>query len=186
MQEIHSAYPENESLASVHRSWGFPSDDELRWLLCQGVSDAALWPISGATVRFDRSTFDLDESGERALTFRATDCGEAIDLVAWQPTTSKIGLWRSVGFCLGDQDQIFNPATYFGAGCLQVHANPLEWLRSGRQGIMIVTPKLTRAYLGGVSRLMFADVGHKRLVRRWMTMKPPLPEMLLADEGAAA
>ena len=59
MQKIQSPVVQNKSLASVHRSWGFPRDGELRWLLHQGISDAALWPISGATVRFDGSTFDL-------------------------------------------------------------------------------------------------------------------------------
>lgn len=100
--------------------------------------------------------------------------------------TGKIGTWRSAAFCLGDQDQIFNPASYFGGDCLEVHASPLEWLRSGRQGIVIVTPKLTQAFLGSVSRLMFANAGHKRLVRRWLSMKRPLPEMLVAGEGAVA
>jgi hypothetical protein len=36
-----SASDKDESLTSVHRSWGFPTDDELRWLLHQGVSDTA-------------------------------------------------------------------------------------------------------------------------------------------------
>ena len=54
MKQIWSFSPQDKPLSAVHRSWGFPNDDELRWLLNQGVSDKALWPISGATVRFDR------------------------------------------------------------------------------------------------------------------------------------
>ena len=69
MEQISSLYPENNSLPTVHRSWGFPTDDELLWLLDQGLNENALWPISGATVRFDGRTFDLDPNGDRALTF---------------------------------------------------------------------------------------------------------------------
>ena len=39
--------------------------------LRQGVNESALWPISGATVRFDGHTFDLDPNGVRALRFVA-------------------------------------------------------------------------------------------------------------------
>jgi hypothetical protein len=56
-------YSEEDSLKAIHRSWGFPNDDELVWLLDQGISDEALWPISGATVRFAGPTFDLDHEG---------------------------------------------------------------------------------------------------------------------------
>ena len=67
MQQIQS----NKSLTAVHRSWGFPTDDELCWLLGQGVNESALWPVSGTTVRFDGNTFDLSPDGGRALIFRA-------------------------------------------------------------------------------------------------------------------
>jgi hypothetical protein len=128
-------------------SRGFPSNDELRWLLRQGISDAALWPISGATVRLDGSTFALDPDGERALIFRAEDCGEVIDLIAWQPRTDKLASWRGIAFCLGDVDDIFNSATYFAGGALRVHETPLQWLRAERDGIMILRPDLAHAYL---------------------------------------
>jgi hypothetical protein len=141
---LHS---ENQSLSSIHRSWGFPTDDELLWLLEQGVSDEALWPISGATVRFDSATFDLDAEGERALVFRAEDRDEVIDLIGWQPHTGALASWRGQAFCLGDIDDIFNPATYFDGGALRVHATPLDWLLANRDGIVIVQPDLAPAYL---------------------------------------
>jgi hypothetical protein len=76
-EQAHALDSENQSLSSIHRSWGFPTDDELLWLLDQGVHESALWPISGATVRFESATFDLDHEGERALTFRAEDRGKS-------------------------------------------------------------------------------------------------------------
>ena len=54
-QTLHS---EKQSLSSIHLSWGFPTDDELLWLLDKGVDETALWPISGATVHFDSGTFE--------------------------------------------------------------------------------------------------------------------------------
>jgi len=86
-EQPQALHTENQSLSSIHRSWGFPTDNELLWLFDQGVDENALWPISGATVCFDAGTFDLDDSGERALIFRADDRGEVTDLIAWQPHT---------------------------------------------------------------------------------------------------
>ena len=150
-----SASDKDELLTSVHRSWGFPSDDELRWLLHQGISDTALWPISGATVCFDlkHGTFDLDHAGERSLIFRAEDCDEVIDLIAWQPRTGQLASWRGQALCLGDVDDIFNPATYFAGGALRIHETPLQWLQTEREGIVIVRPDLAHAYLANCQRI---------------------------------
>ena len=69
-QELKRLAKRPKSLASIHRSWGCPpTDDLIRWLIDQGVSEEAMvspYPIGGAKVRFDRGTFDLDESGVRA------------------------------------------------------------------------------------------------------------------------
>jgi hypothetical protein len=147
MEQIFSFCPTDKALPPVHRSWGFPNDDELLWLLNQGASDKALWPISGATVRFDGAKFDLDPEGERALTFRAEDRGAVIDLIAWAPRNGALASWRGQAFCLGDVDDIFNPATYFAGDALRVHATPLDWLLADRAGIVIVRPDLAPAIL---------------------------------------
>jgi hypothetical protein len=109
-------------LAAVHRAWGLPDDAMVQWLLRQGIDEAALlnpYPIGAAKVRFlAGNTFDLDPDGDRALTFRATDVDDVIDLIAWQPRTGQLASWRGVAFCLGDVDDTFNPATYFAGGML--------------------------------------------------------------------
>ena len=183
-----SASDKDESLTSVHRSWGFPTDDELRWLLCQGVSDTALWPISGATVCFDlkHGTFDLDPAGERALIFRAEDCDEVIDLIAWQPRTGQLASWRGQAFCLGDVDDVFNPATYFADGALPVYETPLQWLLAEREGIVILRPDLAHAYLANCQRIAFSDAAHARRVERWLQPPKPTVELLVAVEERAA
>jgi hypothetical protein len=109
----------------------FPTDRETAWLLDKIIDHDALcfpWPIRGASVRWSRSTttFDFDTEGDRAIIFRAEDRGDVVDLVAWSPRTSKIASWYGAAVCLGDFDQIDNPATYaFGDG-LEVHPEPLS------------------------------------------------------------
>jgi hypothetical protein len=186
MEQIWSFYPQDKPLLAGHRDWGFPNDDELRWLLEQGVSESALWPISGATVRFNGGTFDLDHEGERALTFRAEDRSEVIDLIAWQPRTGVVASWRGQAFCLGDLDSILNPATYFAGDALRVHATPLDWLLSEREGIMIVRPDLAPAYLANCRRIRCSSQAYARQVEDWLKPHKPTVEILVEVEERAA
>jgi hypothetical protein len=187
MEQIWSFYPQDKPLSAEHRSWGFPNDDELRWLLNQGVSDKALWPISGATVRFDDTTFGLDHEGERALTFRGEDRGEVIDLIAWQPLTGALASWRGQAFCLGDLDDISNPATYFAGDALRVHATPLDWLLADREGIVIVRSDLAPAHLANCQRIRCSNEAHARRVEKWLKPRKPTVEILVeVGERAAA
>lgn len=59
----------------------YPTEDEIRWLFAQGVSDTAVLgppPMRAAKVVFlDKQTFDFDATGERVLTFT-----EEHDLIA--------------------------------------------------------------------------------------------------------
>jgi hypothetical protein len=186
-QELERLAP--QSLSALHRSWGSPdkfNDAQIWWLLNQRVTPDAMlnpWPIGVATVCFDGNIFDHDPEGVPALTFRATDRGEVIDLIAWQPRTGQIASLCRTAFCLGDIDDVFNPATYFAGDCLRVHRTPLDWLKADRDGICIVKPALTYAYLRDAPRLSFTDVELAKAVRAWM--QPPKAETLLTIEVAA-
>jgi hypothetical protein len=184
-QQLLALHSEKQSLSSLHRSWGFPTDDELLWLFDYGVSDKALWPISGAAVRIDEGTFDVDPEGERALTFRAEDRGKVIDLIAWQPCTGALASWSGQAFCLGDVDLIFNPATYFGGHALRVHATPLDWLLADRDGIVVVRPDLAPAYLANCQRIACSDTAHARQVEKWLKPRKPMVEILVEVEERA-
>lgn len=186
MEQIWSFYPQDKPLAAAHREWSFPNDAEILWLLAQGVSDKALWPISGATVRFDVATFDLDHEGERALTFCAEDRGKVIDLIAWQPRTGALASWRGQAFCLGDVDDIFNPATYFAGDALAIHATPLDWLLANREGIVIVRPDLAPAYLANCQRICCSDQAFARQLDKWLKPREPMVEILVEIEERAA
>src|SRR5215208_7116286 len=95
----------------------YPTSAELEWLFATGVPVNAMaepWPIKSARVRFlKNATFDFDREGHRAIILLAEDLGKAIDLIAWRAPSSGIASWRGAAFCLGDLDNVFNPATYF-------------------------------------------------------------------------
>ena len=170
-----------QGLASVHLAWGLPSEDLLRWLLEQGVPDSALWPIGGARVRFDGRAFDLEHGGEQAITFRALDRGEVIDLVAWSPDTGALASWLGVAFCLGDLDDITNPATYFDRGALHVHADPLQWLKADREGIVIVRPEMAHVHLAHCTRIVASDLEHALRLESWLAPRRATATILTPD-----
>ena len=162
-------------MRAIFNALPFPTEDKLCWLLNQGVDADAMalpWPIRSALVHWlPCHTFYFTKGGDPAVIFRAEDRGEAIDLCAWSPRTNKLASWSGAAFCIGDADQIYNPATWFANGGLKIHKTPLEWLRAGRQGIVIVRSRPTYAHLRHVPRLIFDDVEHAEQVQRWC--KPP-------------
>ena len=172
-----------DELTAQHQSLALPSDDQLRWLLNRGVYGPELftpWVIRAARVRLSGRTFHFDATAEPALLFRAEDRWEVIDLIAWLPRTNALATWCSRAFCLGDQDQIFNPATWFAGDALHVHATPVEWLRAGRRGIVIVQPKFAHAMLRHCPRLVVADASQGRQLRH--SLQPPKPHVqILVD-----
>jgi len=179
----------HDTLSAVSRSWGVPTDNEIRWLLGQGVGDAALWPIGGASVHFNHrhGTFEPDVNGKRTLVFHAKDRGGDIDLIAWQPKTRELASWCGQAFCLGDQDDIFNPATYFAGDALRVHETPLDWLLADREGIVILRPEWAAAYLASCQRLCFSGQTYARRVEKWLQPRKPKVEILVEveEKGAA-
>jgi hypothetical protein len=176
------------TLRALHREWGLPSNEQIRWLLDHEVSVETLQAepcsIAATTVRFDGRFFIPDPDGEKALIFRATDRDEVIDLIAWSPRSDEIGSFLGVAFCLGDQDQLYNPATWFAGGGLCIHKSLLEWLRASRRGIVIIDPKQTYAMLRQVPRLVFTDAALARQVREWLQPPRPRCELLVVRVAA--
>ncbi len=175
------------SIPVLHRCLSIPSDNVVRWLIEQGISDAAMtspWPPKEARVTFgDSHTFDFDDSGEPALIFRATDHGETIDLVAWQARSGRLASWRGVAFAIGDLDDVFNPATYFGGDSLLVHETPLQWLQAEREGIVILRQDLAHAFLADRQRIVCSNAAHARQIERWL--EPPKPKVEILVEVSA-
>jgi hypothetical protein len=179
--ERHKNNP--QSLAEFYRALPFPSDNELKWLLRQGIAgDTMASPvIRGGLVRFERDgVFDFAD-GIRAVIFRSDDRGEPVDLVAWQPKTGQLATWRGVGFCIGDVGRVFCPSTYFAGDALAVHKSPLEWLSSGRDGIVIVQPKLTYANFHSGMRVRCTDIELSQQLKRWL--RAPARKVEILVEG---
>lgn len=178
-----------KELACIQLDWGPLSQRELGWFLRQRVTlDALLrpWPIGATKVRFDGHTFEPDPNGVRAITFAVIDYREVIDIAAWQPRTGQLASFQGQAFCLGDLDDLFNPAIYFDDGALRIHASPLEWLTANREGIVILRPDLTYAYLQHVRRLFFANARHLRQVRSWIQPPQPCAEFLIETPAEMA
>jgi hypothetical protein len=139
----------------------FPKDAELRWLLAKGITGDAMalpWPIRGSSVIFDGTVFSFaDSGGDRAVIFRAEDLAATVDLIAWQPRTGQLATWLGVGFCLGNADDISNPATYFDGDSLRIHTTPLEWLKADREGIVIVQWRDAYNWLHHCRRVICGD-----------------------------
>ena len=162
-----------------------PNKLEAQKLLSQGVSEMAMLEpetIRAGNVRFlDGDSFEFADDGQRALIFRIVEFGLERDLVAWSRKLKKLATWRGVAFALG-QEAIWNPATYFMGGALEVHRTPLDWLKADRAGICIVQPRYAYSQIANVRRLRFADEAHARLVRDWL--KPPAPPEFLVEVAA--
>jgi hypothetical protein len=176
------------SLRAQHRAWGLPTKAQIGWLLYHGVSVETLETelIAATTVCFNGRFFVPDPDGEKALILRATDRDEVIDLIAWSPHTDHVGSFRGLAFCLGDQDQLFNPASWFAGGGLHVHASPPDWLKADRSGIVIVDPNQTYAMLRHVPRLVFTDAKLARQVKEWVQPPRSRCELLIARSAACA
>jgi hypothetical protein len=180
--------PQGEyGLALQQFDWGHPTEAETSWLVRQGVFFEALlkpWPIGATNAEITGTSFAHVDAGERVLTFVCFDRGVPNDVVAWQPRTGKVSSYSGRAFCLGDADDIFNPATLFDGGCLHISASPLEWLQSGRNGIVIVKPKLAHAYLGHLPSVFCSSSDHARKVRRWVRAPKHNPKIFTAKEVA--
>ena len=143
---------------------------------------AGPWSIKSAKIRFfNGGSFDFDRGGHAAIIFLAEDCGEVIDLIAWQQKSGAVASWRGAAFCLGDTEHIFNPATYFADDALRIHRTPLDWLKASREGICIVQPARAYSYLRGVSRVSCADEVYLQEAKRWTRAPAPTVKFLVEE-----
>ena len=142
------------------------------------------WPLRSSYVVFEGLYgFDFKRGGKPAIIIKAEDRGDEVDLIAWQQSTGKFASWHGNTFCLGDLDQINNTATYFMEGALRIHADPLDWLRANREGIVILRRDLAHAHLRFCPRIVCDDLAHAERVERWVRPPKSTVEILVADEA---
>src|SRR5262249_30863298 len=112
-----------------------------RDLLDRGVTVTAMFdpvPLRWDRVQFEigrRFSFarhaEIDSGIEWAITILLLDqFGDAFDVAAWSPSTSRLASWLGRAACLGEQN-LCRPRLSEGA-TLCVHRDVLGWLCAGR------------------------------------------------------
>ena len=139
------------------------------WLLRNGVpSPAIVCPDlprrAQAVFHPDLPLFDfaedVGEEGVEALAFLARDdLGDPSDIVAWS--------CRVLG-----EDEILAPRLTPEAA-LSIHRTPLEWLRSGREGVVVLSAERAAIALRDVGPLVAEDAEHGRELRKIFRRREP-------------
>jgi hypothetical protein len=142
------------------------------WLLQSGVPASAV--VSPEPINYSRGTrardgiFEYDPAGPEWFAI-----AEESDTIFWRPRTGEIATEWGAAFALG-QDDIINPGVTALGGWLHVHADPLDWLRNRRRGIVVLRWEWAFEQLRDVARIAVAeDVLHTYRAH----MRPKLPEL---------
>jgi len=106
------------------------------------------------------------------------ECGDLVDLAAWNVDDGELALWRGVASMLGED---WTNAPRVESDALAVFADVASWLRAGRRGVVIVDPQRARWRLSG-ERLAVDDVAFGRRVRD--ALRLPEPKILVASKNA--
>jgi hypothetical protein len=166
-------------IEDLHKLLAPPPLDVIRRLRAEGVSpDALAEPelpaFADVVFHDDRPLFDfIDEAaGEAevpAIIFLARDEeGEPRDLVAWSCKKNRLAAWFGAATMLGE-DYLAGPRLEDG---LRVCADPLEWLRAERLGVVILDARRACWRLAE-ERLIVGDVAFGRRVRDALRLPEP-------------
>ena len=176
------------------------TQSDLKTFLAAGVPAPALsWTACGRLamimrerVVFDRGRFDYSRHRpecEAVAAFTVPllgETGDSADVMAWRPTGPS-ALWTGA-LAMAGEEQVFAPRSDLGEA-LDVHENVVEWLRAGRNGVVILNAARAAEQLAGcVLRARSAD--HARRLRAALTRPPPQivvarPAVTLVDGCAA-
>lgn len=127
--------------------------------------------------------FEPDAGGDEWLAFRDN---RADDIVFWRRETGALVSWSGRVFALG-QDVIDEATTYSFDCALNVFFDPLDWLRSRRDGIVVLPNAWPKAFdrLRDCPRIALAE-SMLPLYRRHM-QPARLPELfIIPDQRRAA
>jgi len=113
------------------------------WLLAKGIHPLAVGSGPNSPLKVahgqcaDDGWFDVDPSGDPHFGILVEDRGGPVDVAFWHARSGRIATLLNYGFALGEE-LIENPGVYSFHGALKIHANPVEWLRAGRDGIFVL------------------------------------------------
>jgi len=175
-------------LAACSEIPGFVAADFRR----QGVDGTILQKVSlceGTVLWADPHRFELAHlcrscgsgEGEPAFIIPIRDhMNRLVDLAAWDRPTKRLGTWLGIGWALG-QSSVLRPRLSEG---LPVHRSPLDWMRAGAKGIVILNAGVARSYLGDAGPLIAEAAKHRRELAVALTQ--PLPHILVAPAATAS
>jgi hypothetical protein len=165
-------------------------DAQRAWLLAREIPPAALnndpgrpaAPVRAARIAFAGAYFDFvgaeDEDARPALCVIARDeFGVVEDLVAFD-ARGHVGRWLGRAVLLGEQMRFFPRVE---SPALRVFADPWEWLRGARRGVVILDRGRARWRLAG-DMLAVDEPALGRRVRD--TLRLPEPRILVASKNA--
>ncbi|MCC2654627.1 MAG: hypothetical protein K0Q60_4793 [Microvirga sp.] len=169
-----------------------PRLQEWRQLRDAGVPLEALcrpsMVLAGKVVRDRPTGFSFARAGdldaERAFLIAIEDeDGAMLDITAWQPGKSWLGLWLGTGWALG-QGRMCDPRLG-EEGALPVWRSPLEWLRASREGVVLIRASAAAYFLDDAGPLLAEDVAHAAELRRSLTRIGPRILVRAPDRRAA-
>ena len=126
--------------------------------------------------------FDFDEGGWPAVVIEVLDEDDetTVDLCAWladRPDCFGTALGAAV--VLGATN-ITNPATWAFDGLLHIHRRPLDWMKAGCRGVVILDHRDSAVLLGSALGPMVAeDEAHARDLKLMLCAPPVDPRNIL-------
>lgn len=120
----------------------------------------------------------------QAFTFIARDqFGEPADIVAWEPRENRLATWRGLVSLLGEEQAFVARLD----DEVTLHANPLDWLRAGRRGLVVVDPARARSILLDAGPIVVPSLEQGQNLRKLLE-RVRLPKILVSqpDVGSAA
>jgi hypothetical protein len=136
--------------------------------------------LPGARFEFARDMRDASGHELAVIIPARGKAGDLIDLVAWSLDGGALATWRGVAAMLGE-DMLTAPRIEIDG--LHAFPGPLEWLRAGRQGVVILDADRARWRLVG-ERLVVADPAFGQRLRA--TLRLPEPRVFIQKERLAA
>jgi hypothetical protein len=143
------------------------------------VADVIFRP--GGRFDFSRDVREVRGHVAGAIIPARNECGDLVDLAAWNVDDGELALWRGVASMLGE-DQLNAPRIESETlAVFAVFADVASWLRAGRQGVVIIDPARARWRLTG-ERLAVDDVALGRRIRD--ALRLPEPQIMVASKNA--
>ncbi|MGR9435371.1 hypothetical protein ACU8OP_10230 [Rhizobium leguminosarum] len=144
---------------------------DIEWLRACGVPMGAI--IRPEPIRLAHGfkahdgRFEIDANGPVWFAFI-----EPEDIVFWEPRSGALATMNGRAFALGER-LIDTASTYSFGHCLKIYSNPLDWLRDGRDGCVVLNWRFAFDRLRYCPRIAIAECLLSVYDRH---MQPVLPE----------